>query len=71
MTGPSSGSWQSPGPLLVVGVLMEVVELRMPAFGRALKDAASFLLLFFSVTRARKLRRVFVLAVGVEGQNIM
>ena len=67
MTGRPAGRGQVPGPLLVVGVLMEVVGLRMPAFGRALKDAASFLLLFFSVTRARKLRRVFVLAVGDRG----
>src|SRR6516162_1675230 len=60
MTGRPAGRGQVPGPL-------EVVGLRMPAFGRALKDAASFLLLFFSVTRARKLRRVFVLAVGGRG----
>src|SRR5262249_38369036 len=41
------------------------------SFGRVLRGAAPFLLLFyFATVRARKLRRVLVLVVGVESQNI-
>src|SRR5262249_468063 len=38
--------------------------------GRLLRGAASFFIVIFSAVRARKLRRVLVLAVGVGSQNI-